>query len=50
MRTIANHCKNMCQLRNSDHNNNQLLRTYTKLCSRGEKKEREENLNNFRNK
>lgn len=40
----------MCQLKNPDHNNKQLLRTYTKLSSRGEKKEREENLNNFRNK
>lgn len=50
MRTIANHCKNTCQLKNSDHNNKQLLRTYTKLSSCGEKKEREENLNNFRNK
>lgn len=50
MRTIANHCKNIYQLKNSDHNNKQLFRTCTKLSSRGEMKEREENLNNFRNK
>lgn len=50
MRTIANHCENMCQLKNSDHNNKQLLGAYTKLSSCGEKKEREENLNHFRNK
>lgn len=50
MRTIASPCKNKCQLKNSDHSNKQLLRTYTKLSSCEEKKEREENLNNLRNK
>lgn len=40
----------MSQLKNPDHNNKQLLGAHTKLSSCGEKKEREENLNHFRNK